>query len=230
MASIEDLLAQQTQSPYTVLRLIVLLSLCIGGLRQKILDGFKREFLQTYGYQYLSMFVNLEAAGLLVKSPAPSGNNFAYWRKQLRLWVEEIDEKDPNDIAYVHSGYAPLSVRIVQCVTMKPNVMSIAASRKEASQGGNEPGAREREDRPQIKAHPLAGWRGFEEVMQTLPGSTVDDSRFTGSSNASGTRNIAESQYSADTLHQQVKMRNPTREKQRSCSSWVVALTRRYPP
>lgn len=39
---------------------------------------------------------------------------FPLVRKNLRLIVEDLDEQNPNDIAYVYSGYAPLSVRLVQ--------------------------------------------------------------------------------------------------------------------
>jgi hypothetical protein len=35
-------------------------------------------------------------------------------RKTLRLTVDEVNEQNPSDIAYVHSGYAPLTVRLAQ--------------------------------------------------------------------------------------------------------------------
>jgi len=41
-------------------------------------------------------------------------NNFALLRKNLHLIVEDIDENNPNDIGYVYSGYAPLSIRLIQ--------------------------------------------------------------------------------------------------------------------
>ena len=46
-------------------------------------------------------------------------NPYAYIRKTLRLIVDEVDEQNPQDVAYVYSGYAPLSVRLIQCATTK---------------------------------------------------------------------------------------------------------------
>jgi hypothetical protein len=45
-------------------------------------------------------------------------------RKQLHLIVDDCDESRPNDIAYTYSGYAPLSVRLVQ-YAHKPGWKSI---------------------------------------------------------------------------------------------------------
>jgi hypothetical protein len=49
---------------------------------------------------------NLEKLGLLKKQEGKS--SFNVLRKNLQLIVEDIDEKNPNDIAYVYSGYDPL--------------------------------------------------------------------------------------------------------------------------
>lgn len=46
LASIEDLMSRQAPM-MTVLRAAVLLSLTSGGIKQKALDAFKREFLQV---------------------------------------------------------------------------------------------------------------------------------------------------------------------------------------
>jgi len=174
MLAIEDLLVQQSHPPREILRLVVLLSLSIGGIRQKVLESFKREFLQIYGYHFLTTFIHLERLGLLHNAPAPAGHNFVQTRKQFRLWVEEANEQDPNDIAYVYSGYAPLSVRLVQCVSMKPAVMSTATS-----------GERNPKDKPVResyagdpavpRAHPLMGWKGFEDGLETISGATLDE-------------------------------------------------------
>ncbi len=39
--------------------------------------------------------------------------SYQYLRKVFRLTMDEISEQKPTDIAYVHSGYAPLSVRLI---------------------------------------------------------------------------------------------------------------------
>ena len=180
MTAIEDLLIQQSHTPWDILRLIILLSLSIGGIRQKVLDSFKREFLQIYGYHHLTTFINLERLGLLNHSPAPGGTTFSQTRKSLRLWVEEADEQDPNDIAYTYSGYAPLSVRLVQCVSMKPAVMATAITGLNADRNGRTRQTSEADgdtNRTVPRAHGLMGWKGFEETLDLLPGPTIDDSQ-----------------------------------------------------
>ncbi len=43
-----------------------------------------------------------------------TSNNYASIRKLFHLAVEDVNEHAPNDISYVYSGYAPLSVRMIQ--------------------------------------------------------------------------------------------------------------------
>ena len=63
----------------------------------------------------------LETLGLFTKrtTATPSRSAFSQSRRLLRLIVDDVDEFRPNDISYVYSGYAPLSVRIVQCAMQK---------------------------------------------------------------------------------------------------------------
>jgi hypothetical protein len=49
--------------------------------------------------------------------------------------VDDVDEFHPNDISYVYSGYAPLSVRLVQCALQKPGTTT-AASAASINAGG----------------------------------------------------------------------------------------------
>jgi len=100
-----------------ILRLLCLQSLTNNGLKPKQFEFFKREILQTYGYQHLFTLNNLEKLGLLKRQEGR--NNFGALRKSLHLIVEDIDENNPTDVAFVYSGYAPLSVRLIQCA-LKP--------------------------------------------------------------------------------------------------------------
>lgn len=119
---IEDSIAQK--EPLTkVLRLVCMQSVCNNGLKPKVLDYYKREILQTYGYEHILTLNNLEKAGLL-KSQTSTRNNYPTIRKTLRLWMDDINEQNPNDISYVYSGYAPLSVRLTQLLA-RPGWRSI---------------------------------------------------------------------------------------------------------
>src|SRR4051794_23483869 len=86
--------------------------------------------LQTYGFPHLLTFHHLHAAHLLAKpehsststlpriltstSSSPTSPAISSLRKPLRLIVDDVDDNDPRDMSYVFSGYAPVSVRLVQ--------------------------------------------------------------------------------------------------------------------
>lgn len=108
---IEDLIAKKA-SFTTVIRLICMQCISGSGLKPKLLDFYKRELVQVYGIEALLTIGNLERAGLLkVQTGARS---YAVLRKTLNLTVEKPVEISPIDISYVHSIYAPLSIRIIQ--------------------------------------------------------------------------------------------------------------------
>lgn len=108
---IEDCLFKK-EPLHKVLRLICLQNLTNNGLKPKVLDYYKREILHTYGFEHVITLRNLEKSGLM-QLPCKLWN-YNTIRKSLRLVVEDINEKEPRDMAYVHSGYAPLSTRLTQ--------------------------------------------------------------------------------------------------------------------
>ena len=171
--TIEELIARDVPLA-TVLRLLCLESCMSGGLRPRDLENFKKLILQAYGYQHLQTLHRLEKIELLqarTSSTAmilPTGGgssglktNYNHLRKALRLIVDEVNEQSPNDIAYVYSGYAPLSIRLVQCTLQKPYMVSlvkgIPAPAAAASTG-----------------HPSPGWLGFEEPVKSARGTTIN--------------------------------------------------------
>ncbi|XP_019362823.1 PREDICTED: vacuolar protein sorting-associated protein 33A [Gavialis gangeticus] len=119
---VEDCIAQK-HPLIKILRLVCLQSVCNSGLKQKVLDHYKREIIQTYGYEHILTLNNLEKAGLL-KAQTSGRNNYPTIRKTLRLWMDDVNEQNPNDISYVYSGYAPLSVRLAQLLA-RPGWRSI---------------------------------------------------------------------------------------------------------
>lgn len=164
----------------TILRLLCLESCMSGGLRAKDLDHFKREILQAYGYQHLLTFRALEKMELLQPrgsatamllpgavggTVAGTKTNYSYLRKNLRLVVEEVSEKDPNDISYVYSGFAPLSVRLVQCILQKQFMMSLI-------KGGPPSSAAAPTAQINTSNTSSPGWIGFEDIAKSARGST----------------------------------------------------------
>eukprot|EP00288_Rhodomonas_lens_P014363 CAMPEP_0177694878 /NCGR_PEP_ID=MMETSP0484_2-20121128/3164_1 /TAXON_ID=354590 /ORGANISM="Rhodomonas lens, Strain RHODO" /LENGTH=604 /DNA_ID=CAMNT_0019205777 /DNA_START=155 /DNA_END=1965 /DNA_ORIENTATION=+ len=142
--AIQDLMYQR--EPFLkILRLLVLASYCNAGLRK--LKELKHDMVQVYGYEAMLAVHNLEKLGLLKKGEGVSGiaaampaglsvtagisvaanltNKIAAtsgWeavKKRLHVVVEGAD--DPaEDVAYVYSGYAPISIRLVERALSPP--------------------------------------------------------------------------------------------------------------
>jgi hypothetical protein len=175
--AIEELISRG--APITeILRILCLESCIAGGIKPRELESFKKLILQAYGYQHLLTLDALEKLQLLLSRASPmammipmSGaptntgtkTNYTYLRKSLRLIVDEVNEHDPNDIAYVYSGYAPLSVRLIQCILQKQYLASI-------TRGGNSNNA------AAIGTSGASqGWRGFDEAVKHVRGQTFDE-------------------------------------------------------
>ena len=98
-----------------LLRVMCLQCVIGNGLKPKVLEHYRRLVLQSYGHVHLSSLVNLEKAGLLFAvNQSNSASTYSILRKRLHLTQDDVNEQDPSDIAYVHSVYAPMSVRLVQ--------------------------------------------------------------------------------------------------------------------
>lgn len=166
--NIDELIARD--APFnTVLRLLCLESCLSNGIRQRDLDHFKRQILQAYGYQHTLTLSALEKMGLLVPREShrgylnpiagSAGQSATDWnavRKGLQLWVDEVQEAEPNDISYVFSGYAPLSIRLVQAVLQKSYVQQLVNPKNTAAAADG------------------TGWKGFEDTLSRIRGATVD--------------------------------------------------------
>lgn len=108
-----------------ILRLISIQSYCGNGLKQRSLDFYKREILQTYGYQHMLTLCALEKAGLIRLSGGYSAN-YSNIRNRFKLtWNLSASPSSSGatspsngnhhpDIGHVHNGYTPLTVRLVQ--------------------------------------------------------------------------------------------------------------------
>ncbi|OCK81250.1 vacuolar sorting protein-like protein [Lepidopterella palustris CBS 459.81] len=185
--TIDELIARGVSLP-TILRLLCLESCTNAGMRPKDLETFKRAILQAYGQQHLLTLSSLDKMNLLVPrsggigAPAAkpgSVTNYTPVRKNLRLWDDEVNESDPNDISYVFSGYAPLSVRLVQSIVQKQTLATLV---KPAGQQA---------------ATAAQGWRLFEDAAKHIRGATFDETQ-TGEEKAVKARQILNGSGHAD--------------------------------
>jgi vacuolar protein sorting-associated protein 33A len=202
LTAVEDLIAQGAEMQ-VVIRLLCLASITAGGIKGKILENIKKEVLQVgyslpynhdalmavqaYGYSYLPLLLSLSSPPLAILLPNPlpsvvastSGAKYPFTslRKSLRLLIdgnESLDELE-NDISYVYSGYAPISIRLVQCVAQKGGVISNPAKSKEGVATTEEDGKKGKSTSlGQTQAHPIVGFKGFEDVVESIPGRTFD--------------------------------------------------------
>lgn len=94
-----------------VLRLICIQSYCSGGLKPKLLEKYKREIIQSYGYQHLPTLENLEKVGLI---STYSVKNYPIISKSLKLVQSGMAATGTHDLSQIYSGYTPLSIRLIQ--------------------------------------------------------------------------------------------------------------------
>ncbi|KAF4611920.1 hypothetical protein D9613_004185 [Agrocybe pediades] len=165
--AIEDLIAQGAELQI-VLRLLCLASLTAGGVKSKNLENIKPPALAVLQPNPLPPAASPSSAAL--KYP------FVALRKSLRLLIDDnpeaLDEVE-NDISFVYSGYAPISVRLIQCVAQKGGVISNPAEKEKAGNDGNS-GTKSTSSLGKVQAHPIVGWKGFEDVVSIIPGATVE--------------------------------------------------------
>ncbi|KAH7076922.1 Sec1 family-domain-containing protein [Paraphoma chrysanthemicola] len=166
-----------------ILRLLCLESTTNAGIRPKDLEAFKRAIIQAYGPQHILTLSSLEKMGLLstrggvglggTQAKPGSVTNYTPLRKSLKIWDDDVNEAEPNDISYTFSGYAPLSVRLVQSIIQK---QTLANTIKPPSN----PGA----------PNPLAqGLRIFDDASKYVRGATFDETQ-TGEEKAIKARNL----------------------------------------
>lgn len=168
--TIEELIARDVPLP-KILRLLCLESTIAGGLRAKDLENFKRQILHAYGFQHLLTLDKLEKMELLqsrssssalllpvgggTQSATGTKTNYGYLRKELAMIIDEYNEQDPEDVSYVYSGYAPLSIRLVQCILQKQYLQTLHKS-------------------PLPLTPSSTGWGGFEDILKSAKGPTFN--------------------------------------------------------
>lgn len=135
----------------------------------------------------LLLSLAVPSLGILLPNPLPSSTTpaaaaalkypFSYLRKSLRLLIDdnpEALEEVENDISFVYSGYAPISVRLVQCIAQKGGVISNPAEKDKTGGEANVGAVQQKSSIGKVQAHPIVGWKGFEDIVAAIPGQTVE--------------------------------------------------------
>lgn len=140
------------------LRLLAIECLTSGGIKERELANFKRLLYAQYGYEHIITLNALTKLDLIFQRGSKTSANattlqFSNLRKNMRLIVDDVNEQTPDDVAYVYSGYAPLSIRLVQYVIQKR-----ALGTKISTLGGS-------------------GWRGAEDILRNVPGDVFDQTQ-----------------------------------------------------
>ena len=140
--------------PYKLLRLMCLQSLCSGGIKSNRYDQLKQYIVQVYGYEFLPILHNIEKMGFIKRIENRGGGVFANLadggasglggrsifqniKRNLILIHAEVNTTEPDDISYVSSGYAPLTVRLIQSA-MQGWIGSSGAGSGSGSSSNNE--------------------------------------------------------------------------------------------
>lgn len=97
---------------YNILKIICLESIIQGGIRYRIYEQIKKDFLNVYGYKNIFLWNNLEKMEIL--KTQDSNYYYSVANTELKLIFEEIDVNNPNDSSYAYSGYCPICIRLIE--------------------------------------------------------------------------------------------------------------------
>ena len=98
--------------PYELLKLFCLENLVYGGIKGKIYDTFKNDFLLTYDESLFFLFKNLEELKIINKD----GKSKLYQTllDKLNLINFNLNVMQPTDISFVFGGYSPISIKLIE--------------------------------------------------------------------------------------------------------------------
>lgn len=104
--------------------------------------------------------------------PQTRGGNWERLRNDLQLVLEEVDEKNPTDIAYVYSGYAPLSCRLVeQALTVPIPFVQKDYTRVLKPSGSQDPDILDGTYTPSSAFDVIIGWsNSIDSTLDLVPG------------------------------------------------------------
>ncbi|XP_953280.1 vacuolar protein sorting/secretion protein, putative [Theileria annulata] len=101
---------------FTIFRLLILLSQTMDGLKQSDFDTIKKAIIYQYGFQYLKTIQNFIKSGLIKINNVVDSSRWQKIYGKFNLLVDS--ELSKSDCSGIFGGYAPLSIRIVQLLSV----------------------------------------------------------------------------------------------------------------
>ena len=95
-----------------MLWLLILCSITESGFKEQIYKDLIQTFIECYGIENLTFFLNADNLGLFKKKG--SKFNFEKVKKEFQLINTEGWVDNPTDISYTYNGYAPISCKLVE--------------------------------------------------------------------------------------------------------------------
>ena len=102
---------------YELMKLFCLENLVFGGVKGKIYDSFKNDFLLTYGQRLFFLFKNLEELKILNKDG--KSKLYQILLEKLNLINFNLDVNNPTDTSFVFGGFSPISIRLIELALKK---------------------------------------------------------------------------------------------------------------
>lgn len=203
--SLEELMAKALPIS-TILRIACLESCIYNGIRQRDLDILKQAVLHAYGPQHLLTLSNLAKMGLLTTRAPNTGylnplsgpaagstmTDYGAIRKSLRLFLDEVDEAEPKDMSYTFSGYAPLSVRLVQCALQKSFLTDMTKGADTGDKSATSESASTRGAHIASRTQKF-GWTPFDDALARIKGATFHHLQKPNNPEAAKARNVLKS-------------------------------------
>lgn len=176
-----DFFRREIAQTYGYHHLMTLQNLESAGLFRKLDSGTSSSSTAGgVGGAFSSLPATLTAAAAAAAAVGVGGKNaYSSIRRSLRLIVDDVNEHNPNDISYVYSGFAPISVRLVQVAATKSvdsntisssTPVSVVGATGQQQQGGGSGGS---------SSSSNVGWKGWEDALKSLPGPTFEQIQHT---------------------------------------------------
>ena len=96
----------------TIIKILCIDNLTVGNIKNKAYDELKRDILTVYGNQEIFLLKNLEKLKILKKKPDTKFYEFI--KEKLNLINLDVKVRNPDDTAYVFSGFCPISIRLIE--------------------------------------------------------------------------------------------------------------------